>query len=104
MKDLLSCVHVVVKTLNLEILTLSFSRLSQRILLKCVQHDYFSSFNQSGHCFLALSLPLPLSVLNEAADVDVFVVVGDVKFAFSVDDKRWTKNNCKVSCFETSPF
>ena len=29
--------------------------------LKCVphvQHDYFSPFNQSDHCFLALSLPL----------------------------------------------
>ena len=24
-----------------------------------VQHDYFSSFNQSDRCFLALSLPLP---------------------------------------------
>ena len=57
----------VVKTLNLEIFTLAFSKLSQRILLKCVphvQHDYFSSFNQSGHCFLASSLPLPSSCLN----------------------------------------
>ena len=23
-----------------------------------VRHDYFSSFNQSNHCFLSLSLPL----------------------------------------------
>ena len=38
MKDLLLCVHVVVNTLNLEIFTLSFGRLRQRILLKCVQH------------------------------------------------------------------
>ena len=37
------------------------------MLLKCVphvQHDYFSSFNQSDHCFLVLSLPLPSSLLK----------------------------------------
>ena len=42
---------------------LSFGRLHQRIVLKDVphvQHDYFPSFNQSDHCFLASSLPLPL--------------------------------------------
>ena len=42
---------------------LLFGRLRQRMLLKSVphvQHDYFSSFNQSDHCFLVLSLPLPL--------------------------------------------
>ena len=62
MKDLLLCVHVVVKTLYGNF-TLSFGRLRQTIVLKCVphvQHDYFSSSNQSDHCFLALSLPLPL--------------------------------------------
>ena len=45
---------------------LSFGRLRQRIL-KCVphvQHDYSSSFNQSDHCFLASSLPLPSSLLK----------------------------------------
>ena len=34
--------------------TLSFGRLRQRIVLKCVphvQHDYFSSFHQSDHFF-----------------------------------------------------
>ena len=34
-------------------------------MIKCVphmQHDYFSSFNQSDHCFLASSLPLPSSL------------------------------------------
>ena len=44
---------------------MSFGRLRQRIVIKCVprvQHDYFSSFNQSDHCFLALSLPLPSSL------------------------------------------
>ena len=47
--------------------TLSSDRPRQRIVLKCVphvQHDYFSSFNQSDHCFLASSLPLPSSLLK----------------------------------------
>ena len=46
---------------------LSFGWLRQRIVLKCVphvQHDYFSSFNQSDHCFLVSSLPLPPSLLK----------------------------------------
>ena len=37
------------------------------MLPKCVlhvQHDYFSSFNQSDHCFLAPSLPLTSSLLS----------------------------------------
>ena len=49
MKDLLLCVH-----LNFGNFTLSFFRLRQRIVLKCVlhvQHDYFSSFNQSDRLF-----------------------------------------------------
>ena len=43
--------------------TWSFGRLRQRIVLKCVphvQHDYFSLFNQSDHCFPASSLPSSL--------------------------------------------
>ena len=46
---------------------LSFSRLRLRIILNSVphvQHVYFSSFNQSDHCVLALSLPLPSSLLK----------------------------------------
>ena len=49
---------------------LLFGRLRQRIPLKCVphvQHDYFSSFNQSDHCFLSLSMSLPSSLLNWGA-------------------------------------
>ena len=45
---------------------LPFGRLRQNVL-KCVphaQHDYFSSFNQSDHYFLASSLPLPSSLLK----------------------------------------
>ena len=41
---------------------MSIGRLRRRILLRYVphvQHDYVSSFNQSDHCFLGLSLPLP---------------------------------------------
>ena len=66
MKNLLLCVHVVVKTLYGNF-TLSFGRLRQTIVLKCVphvQHDYFSLSNQSDHCFLALPLPLPSSLLK----------------------------------------
>ena len=40
-----------------------FGRQYQKIELKCVphvQHDYFSSFNQSEHYFLASSLPSSL--------------------------------------------
>ena len=46
---------------------MSFGRLRQRIVLKFVphvQHDYLCSFNQSDHCFLALSLSLPSSLLK----------------------------------------
>ena len=67
MKDLVSCVHIVakLKAFNFEV-TLSFGRLRQRIELKSVRHvkhDYFSSFIQSDHCFLAswstlLKLPI----------------------------------------------
>jgi len=60
---------VVFSRLNLKfgIFTSSFGRLRQRIVLKCVphvQHDYFSSFNQSDHCFLTSSLPLLSSLLK----------------------------------------
>ena len=49
MKGLLLCVHVVVKTLNLEI---SRCHLGDDVEeLQHMQHDYFSSFNQSDHCF-----------------------------------------------------
>ena len=48
---------------------LSFGKLRQRIIvLKCVPHmqhnNYFSSFNQSDHCFLALLLLLLMSMLK----------------------------------------
>ena len=54
MKDLLLRARVVVRTSNMK-------QLRQRIVLKCVphvQHDYFSSFNQSNNWFVAFSLPL----------------------------------------------
>ena len=52
MTDVLFCVHVLVKNLNFGNFTLSFARLRQRIVLKCVlhvHHDYFPSFNGSNH-------------------------------------------------------
>ena len=65
--DLLLCVYVVVKTLNLEISRCHLADYVKRIQLKCVphvQHDYFSSFNQSDQCFLASSLQLTSSFLK----------------------------------------
>ena len=49
--------------------------------LKCVllvQHDCFSSFNQSGHCFLASSLPSPVLTLPN------IVLDGKMSLFFSV--------------------
>ena len=45
----------------------SFGRLRQNIAAESVvhvQHDYFSSFNQSNHWFVTLSLTLPSSDLK----------------------------------------
>ena len=50
-----------------ENLTSSFGRLRQNIAAKSVphgQHGCFSSFNQSNHLFVALSLTLPSSNLK----------------------------------------
>ena len=47
--------------------TSSFGRLRQKIALKCVPHvqlDYISPFNQSNRWFVALTLPLPSSLLK----------------------------------------
>ena len=66
MKDLLSSVHVVIKTLNLEI-SHYFGRLCQKIVRKCVpqvQHHYFSSLNKPDRCFPVLSLLLLLSLFK----------------------------------------
>ena len=55
------------KNLKFGNFTWSFGRLCQRIVLKCVlhvQHDYISSLDQSGPCFLVWSLPLPSSLLK----------------------------------------
>ena len=56
------CLFTKVKFRNF---TLSFGRLRQRLEVKCVphvQHDYFSPFNQSDHCFLVSPMPLPSSL------------------------------------------
>ena len=55
------------QNLKYENFTSSFGRLRQKIVPKRVphvQHDYFSSLNQSNHLFVALSSPLPSSFLN----------------------------------------
>ena len=46
-------------------LTLSFGRLRQRMLPKCVQHvqhDYISSFNQSDHVFFSFFFFIAVAV------------------------------------------
>ena len=55
------------QNLKYENFTSSFSRLRQNFAPKSVPHvqpDYFSSFNQSNHWFVALSLTLPSSNLK----------------------------------------
>ena len=68
MKDLLLGVHVVkVKTLNLQISRCRLADYVKEFYQKGVphvRHDYFSSFTQLDHCFLALSLPLLSSLLK----------------------------------------
>ena len=52
------------QNLKYENFTSSFERLRQNIAPKSVQHDYFSSFNQSNYWFVTLSLTLPSSNLK----------------------------------------
>ena len=62
MKDLLLRARVVVGTSNS-----SFSRLRHKFASNSeshVQHDYFSSLNQSNHWFVMFLLPQPLSFLK----------------------------------------
>ena len=62
------------QNLKYENFTSSFGRVRQNIAPKSVphvHHDYFSSFNQSNHWFVALSLKLPssnLKLLNRKLD------------------------------------
>ena len=69
MKDLLLGVHFVVKTLKkFQVVVWQTKAKNFAKVEPHVHHDYFSSFNQSDHCFLALSLPLllPSSLLKVA--------------------------------------
>ena len=68
MKDLLLRAHVVVRIPNMKISRRHLGRLRQNIAPKSVlhvQHDYFSSFNQSNHWFVVLSLLLPSLFLKQ---------------------------------------
>ena len=76
--------------------TSSFGRLRQNIAPKSVphvQHDCFSSFNQSNHWFVALSLPLPSSFLNELT----CLFISETNFSILLlsrnsSTKSWKKN------------
>ena len=70
--DLLLCCHRDLKFVNL---TLPFRSLRQRNTLKCVphvQHDYFSSFNQSDLCLL--TIPLLSSLLKLAINLIIVTI------------------------------
>ena len=61
------CCELARQNLKYENFTSSFGRLRQNIAPKSVphvQHDYFYSFNQSNHLFVAYSLTLPSSNLK----------------------------------------
>ena len=61
------------QNLKYENFTSSFGRLRQNIAPKSVphvQHDYFSSFNQLNHWFVALTLTLTLSSSNLKLPID----------------------------------
>ena len=65
---------------------MSFGRLRQRIPLKCVppvQHDYFSSFNQSRHYLLCRCrrLCLKLSVINYSSPLSFFPILIDLNWS-----------------------
>ena len=51
MKDLMLCVHVVVKFGNLEISRCHLADYVKELCVPHVQHGYISSFNQSDHCY-----------------------------------------------------
>ena len=76
--------------------TSSFGRLRQNISPKSVphvQHDCFSSFSQSNHWFVALSLSLPSSFLNELT----FLFISETNVSILLlsrnsSTKSWKKN------------
>ena len=71
--DLLLCCHD--RDLKFANFTLPFRRLRQRNTLKCVphvQHDYFSSFNQSDLCLL--TIPLSSSLLKLAINLIIVTI------------------------------
>ena len=46
---------------------------TSRMFQKCAPLDYFSSFNQSDHCFLAMSSPLPSCYEARSAELVVII-------------------------------
>ena len=67
-----------------------------------VQHDYFSSFNQSDHCFLVLSLPLPSSLLKlpiTRKQIRAYTPRGYVglRFSFKPENGFFHLNNASIA-------
>ena len=81
------------QNLKYENFTSSIARLSQKIALKGVphmQHDHFSSINQSNHWFMTLLLPLCISLTPSSYASNLILV----NFFFFVT---------KFSCFTFPP-
>ena len=82
------------QNLKYENFTSSFGRLRQNIATKSVphgQHDYFSSFNQSNHWFVALSLTLPSSNLKLPITI-ISVDLAKHRGSTIWGDHKWTKS------------
>ena len=87
------------QNLKYENFTSSFGRLRQNIAPKSVphvQHDYFSSLNQSNHWFVALSLTLPSSKLKlPIPPIINGQCIGRVSAAISTDISVEHRSTCR---------
>ena len=91
------------KNLKYENFTSSFGRLRQNIApnsVPHVPHDYFSSFNQSNHWFVALSLTLPSSNLKlpiVSKKGNKPVMLGKRYYRSLRDEFRWKEETSRNS-------
>ena len=103
MKDLFFGVHVVVKTLNLEISRYRLRRVRQKILLKCVphvQHDYLFSFNRSKGRFFKN----PITYQARKAILKAMTCLPWKAALLIFLRCKEGRNNCQVSKLETCSY
>ena len=85
MKDLVSCVHIVakLKAFNFEVSRRHLADYVKELKsVRHVKHDYFSSFTQSDHCFLASWSLLKLPICQRLRVLSV-VIVSHLTYAAS---------------------